>query len=62
MAKPLWEQAETAYDITWTAMLDVGKDNTMPILDAPNSKLGLKIKLKMKKLKHTFNLRMAWAC
>lgn len=37
MAKPLWEQAETAYDITWTAMLDVGKDNTMPILDAPNS-------------------------
>ena len=33
MAKPLWERAEIAHDIVWTAMLDVG-DDAKSVLDA----------------------------
>ncbi len=33
MAKPLWERAEVAHDIVWTAMLDVG-DDAKSVLDA----------------------------
>lgn len=36
MAKPLWERAELAYDITWTAMLDVGREKSIAVLDAEN--------------------------
>jgi ParB family chromosome partitioning protein len=34
MAKPLWERAEIAHDMVWTAMLDVGTDEAESVLDS----------------------------
>lgn len=34
MAKPLWERAEIAHDMVWTAMLDAGTEETQSVLDS----------------------------
>jgi len=33
MAKPLWEHAEIAHDIVWSAMMDLGKESVEEVLD-----------------------------